>query len=162
MPASSVRFPCFRCVEENLRVAQEVTGLVRINKALGVYCVVFEPPSGMTQDALLKALAKDDLGATGAARYTSLPFIRRPRTRTSTTTLTSISSAAFVETDAALAHNLSQGSGVHIAIVDTGVDMTHLDLQGRLRDVHNVVDDDAAAFNHDSHGTEVAGVIAAP
>jgi subtilisin family serine protease len=66
-----------------------------------------------------------------------------------------------VETDAALAHNLSQGNEVHIAIVDTGVDVTHLDLQGRIRDVHNLVDDDAAAFNHDDHGTEVAGVIAA-
>jgi subtilisin family serine protease len=39
--------------------------------------------------------------------------------------------------------------------------MTHLDLQGRISDTHNMVDDDASAFNRDSHGTEVAGIIAA-
>lgn len=130
-------------------------------KALDVYCVVFEPPSGMTQDALLKALAKDDRvqlvqplhdfsvyaeKSRNVHRYND-PYVNLQR--------------GFVETDAALAHNLSQGDEVHIAIVDTGVDVTHLDLQGRIRDVHNLVDDDAATFNHDSHGTEVAGVIAA-
>jgi Subtilisin-like serine proteases len=138
---------------------REVTGWPI--KALEVYCVVFEPPPGMTQDALLKALAKDDRvqlaqplhdfsvyaeKSRNARRYND-PYVNLQR--------------GFVETDAALAHNLGQGSEVHIAIVDTGVDVTHLDLQGRIRDVHNLVDDDAATFNHDSHGTEVAGVIAA-
>jgi subtilisin family serine protease len=130
-------------------------------KALGVYCVVFEPPSGMSQDALLKALAKDDRvqlaqplneysvyseGPRAAHPYND-PYVNLQR--------------GFVETDAALAQNISQGNGVHVAIIDTGVDMTHLDLQGRIRDAHNLVDDDASAFNRDSHGTEVAGVIAA-
>jgi subtilisin family serine protease len=138
---------------------REVTGWPI--KALDVYCVVFEPPPGMTQDALLEALAKDDRvqlaqplhdfsvyaeKSRGAHQYND-PYVNLQR--------------GFVETDAALAHNLSQGDEVHIAIVDTGVDVTHLDLQGRIRDVHNLVDDDAATFNHDSHGTEVAGVIAA-
>jgi subtilisin family serine protease len=138
---------------------REVTGWPI--KALDVYCVVFEPPPGMTQEALLKALAKDDrvqlaqplhdfavyAEKSGDARQYNDPYVNLQR--------------GFVETDAALAHNLSQGNEVHIAIVDTGVDVTHLDLQGRIRDVHNLVDDDAAAFNHDNHGTEVAGVIAA-
>ncbi|OOG56573.1 S8 family serine peptidase [Rhodanobacter sp. C03] len=138
---------------------REVTGWPI--KALSVYCVVFEPPPGMTQEALLKALAKDDRvqlaqplneysvyaeRSQDAHQYND-PYVNLQR--------------GFVETDAALAQNISQGNGVHIAIVDTGVDMTHLDLQGRIRDTHNLVDDDASAFNHDSHGTEVAGVIAA-
>jgi hypothetical protein len=142
---------------------REVTGWPI--KALDVYCVVFEPPPGMTQDALLKALARDDRvqlaqplhnfsvyaeesgEKPGDARRYNDPYVNLQR--------------GFVATDAALAHNLSQGNEVHIAIVDTGVDVTHLDLQGRIRDVHNLVDDDAAAFNRDNHGTEVAGVIAA-
>lgn len=138
---------------------REVTGWPI--KALDVYCVVFEPPPGMTQEALLKALAKDDrvqlaqplhdfavyAEKSGEARQYNDPYVNLQR--------------GFVETDAALAHNLSQGNEVHIAIVDTGVDVTHLDLQGRIRDVHNLVDNDAAAFNRDNHGTEVAGVIAA-
>jgi subtilisin family serine protease len=130
-------------------------------KALDVYCVVLEPAAGVDRDALLKALAKDKRvqlvqplqsysvyadGPPDTHRYND-PYVNLQR--------------GFVETDAALAQGLSQGSGVHIAVVDTGVDMTHVDLQGRVRDTHNMVDDDASTFNRDSHGTEVAGIIAA-
>ena len=138
---------------------REVTGWPI--KALDLYCVVLEPPPGMARDTLLKALAKDNrvqlaqplqsysvyADAPQDTRHYNDPYVNLQR--------------GFVETDAALAQGLSQGSGVHIAVVDTGVDMTHLDLQGRIRDMHNMVDDDASTFNHDSHGTEVAGVIAA-
>jgi subtilisin family serine protease len=138
---------------------REVTGWPI--KALDLYCVVLEPPPGMARDTLLKALAKDNrvqlaqplqsysvyADAAQDTRHYNDPYVNLQR--------------GFVETDAALAQGLSQGSGVHIAVVDTGVDMTHLDLQGRIRDMHNMVDDDASTFNHDSHGTEVAGVIAA-
>lgn len=129
--------------------------------ALDLYCVVFEPPPGMTRDALLKALAKDDRVRLAQPLHDFSVYAeisRHPRRYNDPYVNLQ---RGFVETDAALAHNLSQGDKVHIAIVDTGVDVTHLDLQERIRDVHNLVDDDAAAFNHDSHGTEVAGVIAA-
>jgi subtilisin family serine protease len=140
----------------NLR---EVTGWPI--KALDAYCIVVETPAGVDRDALLKKLARDDrvqlaqplhdysvyAERSSAARQDNDPYANLQR--------------GFVETDAALAHNYSQGNGVHVAIVDTGVDTMHPDLKGRIRDLHNMVDDDAAAFNHDSHGTEVAGVIAA-
>jgi subtilisin family serine protease len=138
---------------------KEVTGWPI--KALDVYCVVLEPPAGMDRDDLIKALAKDDRvqlvqplqdysvyadNAQAAHQYND-PYANLQR--------------GFVETDAAVAHNASQGDGVHIAIVDTGVDLTHPDLQGRIHDANNMVDDNATAFDHDSHGTEVAGIIAA-
>ncbi|WP_333676274.1 S8 family serine peptidase [Dyella sp.] len=131
-------------------------------KALGVYCVVVETPAGTGRDDLIKTLAKDDrvklaqplqdysVYATVAAsthhRYND-PYVGLQR--------------GFEETDAALAQTFSQGDGVHIAVVDTGADTKHPDLQGRIHDVHDMVSDDAAAFDRDNHGTEVAGVIAA-
>ncbi|NEL27921.1 MAG: S8 family serine peptidase, partial [Xanthomonas perforans] len=45
--------------------------------------------------------------------------------------------------------------------VDTGVDTTHADLKARIRDVHDLVDDSPVMTSSDSHGTEVAGIIAA-
>ena len=138
---------------------REVTGWPI--KALDVYCVVFEPPPGMTQDALLKALAKDDRVQLAQPLHDFSVYTEKSRDAHRYNDPYVNLQHGFVETDAALAHNLSQGNEVHIAIVDTGVDVTHLDLQGRIHDVHNLVDDDAAAFNHDNHGTEVAGVIAA-
>jgi subtilisin family serine protease len=131
-------------------------------KALNLYCVVLEAPPGVSRDDLLKMLAKDsrvklaqplqdyavyaDAAPPAAPQYND-PYVNLQR--------------GFVETNAALAQTVSQGNGVHIAVIDTGVDASHPDLQGRIHHVQNLVDDNATSFNHDSHGTEVAGVIAA-
>jgi subtilisin family serine protease len=53
------------------------------------------------------------------------------------------------------------GEGVRIAVIDTGVNSAHPDLKGRVVLRRNFVDNDMAAFEHDLHGTQVAGVIAA-
>lgn len=138
---------------------QEVSGWPI--KALDLYCVVLHPAPGVDRDQLIAALQKDDRvqlaqplqdysvysnNDTDAHKYND-PYADLQR--------------GFVETDAALAHNSTQGEGVRVAIVDTGVDMTHPDLSGHIGDTRNVVDDDRSAFDHDSHGTEVAGIIAA-
>jgi len=147
---------------------REVTGWPI--KALDLYCVVLKPPPGMPRDALLKALASDTRVQLAQPLhdydvYTSKPLAKgspanRPSAPQDNDPYATLQ-RGFVETDAALAHRFSEGDGVHVAIVDTGVDAAHPDLQGRIRDVHNMVDDDAAAFSRDGHGTEVAGVIAA-
>jgi subtilisin family serine protease len=61
------------------------------------------------------------------------------------------------------AQRRTRGAGVRIAVIDTGVDYDHPDLKGRVSASarRNFVDGDAAAFLHDTHGTEVSGVIAA-
>jgi len=138
---------------------REVTGWPI--KALKLYCIVVEPPTGMSRDDLIKTLAKDErvqlaqplqdysvyADKSPDAHHYNDPYVNLQR--------------GFVDTSAALAHNVSQGKGVDIAVVDTGVDLTHSDLQGRVHDVQNMVDEDPSTFNRDSHGTEVAGVIAA-
>jgi subtilisin family serine protease len=128
--------------------------------SLGVYCAVLRPAPGADPAALLRALAQDarvriaeplheyDLYARPPAgvRYND-PYVGLQR--------------GFAEIHAAAAQRFSRGKGVEVAIVDTGVDVAHPDLEGRIRGTHNLVDDDAAAFSRDRHGTEVAGVIAA-
>jgi subtilisin family serine protease len=67
----------------------------------------------------------------------------------------------FNEIDAAAAQQWSRGEGVSVAIIDTGVETTHPDLDGRVAITRNFIDEDAKSFQSDRHGTEVAGIIAA-
>jgi hypothetical protein len=136
--------------------------------ALRVHCVVLEIAPGAEREQVLERLSRDPrvelaqplqafdtLAATGipttppvrhAAAYND-PYVDLQR--------------GFVELDAVDAHQRARGQGVRIALIDTGVDTTHPDLQGRIASTRDFVDGSAAQFDADRHGTEVAGVIAA-
>ncbi|MDL5365668.1 S8 family serine peptidase [Xanthomonas sp. NCPPB 2654] len=136
-------------------------------KPLGLYCVVLEPAPGIERDTLLAALAKDERVALSQplqdfATYADpAPAPARPAQALRYNDPYVDMQSGFAATNAATAQVLSQGQGVSVAIVDTGVDTAHPDLQGRLREVRDLVGADPAAFNRDHHGTEVAGIIAA-
>ncbi|NEU30791.1 peptidase S8 [bacterium LRH843] len=57
--------------------------------------------------------------------------------------------------------NLASGEDVTIAILDTGVDPNHLDLQGKLLRGFNAVDGSDNFADTHGHGTHVAGIAAA-
>ncbi|MFT6803410.1 MAG: serine protease [Nitriliruptoraceae bacterium] len=54
-----------------------------------------------------------------------------------------------------------QGAGVTIAIVDSGVDLTHVDLMPNLVAGYDFVDNDTTPQDANFHGTHVAGIAAA-
>jgi hypothetical protein len=56
-------------------------------------------------------------------------------------------------------HRLSTGRGVRVAVIDSGVDATHPDLEGRLAAQENFAGAGPAAG--EAHGTAVAGIIGA-
>ncbi len=59
------------------------------------------------------------------------------------------------------AHRWATGKGVRVAVIDTGVDLDHPDLRGRIAKANNFVDHGEQSFTSDIHGTAVAGVLAA-
>ena len=63
--------------------------------------------------------------------------------------------------DAPEAWAISRGAGVTVAVADTGVDLGHPELAGRLVPGYDFVDDDADPQDAHGHGTHVAGTIAA-
>ncbi len=55
----------------------------------------------------------------------------------------------------------SKGKGVVVAVIDTGVALTHPDLKANLLPGRDFVDDDLDPSDQNGHGTHVAGLIAA-
>ncbi|MFB7515495.1 S8 family peptidase [Streptomyces sp. NPDC056144] len=59
------------------------------------------------------------------------------------------------------AWSTSKGEDTVIAVVDTGVDLDHPDLKGRLVDGYDFVDNDKQPKDLNGHGTHVSGIAAA-
>jgi minor extracellular serine protease Vpr len=53
------------------------------------------------------------------------------------------------------------GRGIIISIIDTGIDLNHLDLDGQIIGGYDFVDNDDMPEDINGHGTQVAGIIAA-
>lgn len=51
-------------------------------------------------------------------------------------------------------------AGALIAVIDSGVDISHPYLQNRIVQAHNIVDNSDNVYDESGHGTKVAGIIA--
>ena len=54
----------------------------------------------------------------------------------------------------------TKGAGSTVAVIDTGVDLTHPEFEDRITSGYDFVDNDAIADDGQGHGTHVAGTIA--
>lgn len=66
--------------------------------------------------------------------------------------------------NASTAWHITMGQGVKVAVIDTGIDYTHPDIQGNYADGYNAIilsTSPADAMDDNGHGTHVAGTIAA-
>ena len=137
-------------------------GLVEVRSwtitALQWRCLLFRLPAGAERDAVLQRLTADPRVqlAQPLNHFETLatPAERPPRYNDPYLML----QTGFAAIDAAGAQRVSRGEGVTVAVIDSHIDTTHPDLQGRIATRRDFVGRSTAS---DTHGTEVAGVIAA-
>ena len=55
----------------------------------------------------------------------------------------------------------NKGRGVRVAILDTGIDSTHSDLNANYKGGYDYVNDDSDPMDDNGHGTHCAGIVAA-
>lgn len=128
---------------------------------LKLFCLLFQLPAGADQAAVLSALAAD-------------PRVQLAQPLNSFETLAEPAPVAtyndpylglqrgFEAMDVAEAQRFTRGESVRVALIDTGLDAAHPDLQGRIasqRDFVGPAHPDSAAGER--HGTQMAGVLAA-
>jgi len=120
--------------------------------ALGVHCAVFELPADMAASEALRLLSRDrrvesvqPLNAFATMSTNNDPYRGLQR---------NLDTMQIEQ-----AHAWSRGEKTRIAVIDTGIDVQHPDLLGRVVAERNLVND--ATMPPERHGTAVAGVIAA-
>jgi len=121
---------------------------------LGVHCLVYSLPAEVAPEVLLKRLARD-ARVDSAQPLQSFETLTTPYNDPYSTLQHNLVQMAVAE-----AHASSRGANVRVAIIDSGAAVHHPDLPPHVT-TRNFVDNDAAAFGEDAHGTAVAGVIAA-
>lgn len=58
-------------------------------------------------------------------------------------------------------HATNKGTGIRVAVIDTGIDYTHPDLSGQVKGGWDFVNNDSDPMDDYGHGTHVSGIIAA-
>jgi subtilisin family serine protease len=131
-------------------------------QALAMHCVVYEIINGRPAAEVLASLSKDsrvvlaqpmqEFHTLTGAPATSAPPYNDPLYDLQTN---------LVALGIARAHERTQGAGVRIALIDTGVDSAHPDLRGQIAHTSSFITAPARQPAELRHGTAMAGVIAA-
>jgi subtilisin family serine protease len=142
-------------VAEELRILHGVS--LRASwflRSLGEQCLVLEVPAGRAAAEVAVRLATHPRVATASPT-------RRFRLLAGEDDPYAPLQSAEAPLRLAEAHRLATGRGVSVAVVDTGLELTHPDLVGRVRRAHDFAGRERGQFTSELHGTAVAGVIAA-
>jgi subtilisin family serine protease len=134
-------------------------GLRRVDEwpieVLGVHCVVYELAPEQSSAELLERLAGD-------------PRIESAQPMQIFKVLTESYNDPYLALQHGVrsmqieqAHLWARGRGIKVAVVDTGVDVNHPELESSIETAEDFVGESSQAFTSDIHGTAVVGVIAA-
>jgi subtilisin family serine protease len=139
-------------------------------RSLAIHCVIYEIPDDRSVASVLAALSKDSTVALAEplSEFHTLSDTKPADAKPATVPAPAPYNDPLYDLQTnlpalgiAAAHELSQGAGVRIALIDTGVDARHPDLHGRISGMRSFVDAHATSPASYRHGTAMAGLIVA-
>jgi thermitase len=134
---------------------QAITGMQRIQSISGMASTgVYATQEGESvQDAIQR------LKGTPGVEIAEPNYIYRALATTNDPMMSQL--WGHTKVGAQAAWDQSQGNDVLVAVIDTGVDYNHPDLQGRVIKGPDLANNDSDPMDDQGHGTHVAGTIAA-
>jgi len=134
-------------------------GLVRVAdwplQSISARCLVFQTTGQLSRDEVVASLSQDpriveaqplNLFETLSDNYND-PYLELQH--------------GFRTMQVESSHRWATGENISVAIIDTGVDVSHKDLRDRVVLARNFVDQNSVEFQSDLHGTAVAAIIGA-
>ena len=123
--------------------------------SLSVYCALIGVPNQLVEEDLISQLRADP-------RIESAQYVRKYAVQNIGSYNDPYFNIQFTDdTEVSALHSESTGNGVKIAVIDTGADISHPELNAQMLQIKNFVDSDNKSFLTDIHGTAVTGIIAA-
>jgi hypothetical protein len=122
---------------------------------VGVHCAVYQVPADASVPETIQRLSRDTrvsivhnmhLYKTKTHQYND-PYFKLQ--------------ANLQQMQISLAHGRTTGRNITIAMIDTGVDLTHPDLIDQITQNENFASGISPSFSNDKHGTAVAGIMVA-
>lgn len=128
---------------------------------LGVSCVVYEVPESLPLQQMITELEHDqDVASVQLMQQFRVlsdnPDLSKPYSDPYLKLQTGFQSLGIAEL-----HKIATGHGVKIALIDTGVDLDHPDLQGQIQYSEDFAPEPPTVGFADVHGTAVAGILSA-
>ncbi len=121
-------------------------------RALGVHCVVYRVDDAQVVDGVMAQLRADSRVKSVQRMNTFRALAGEDPYKPLQTSFNSM------QVDAV--HRWATGSGIRVAIIDTGMDVNHPDLDGQVAEMVDLTGS-GLKFEDDIHGTAVAGIIGA-
>lgn len=129
--------------------------------ALGVSCVVYEVREGFPLPQVMAELQKDhEVSLVQPMQTFQVQATQQDALKSSGDPYLNLQTG-FKSLGIAELHKTATGHGVRIALIDSGVDLDHPDLQGQIKYSENVAPEPSDHNLADIHGTAVAGVLSA-
>ncbi|MDD5272296.1 MAG: S8 family serine peptidase [Methylovulum sp.] len=127
---------------------------------LGVSCVLYEVQDNLRLAQVMQTLQQDPSLSVVQA-LNRFDVLSQPPALSPNSDPYQHLQTGFQALDIADWHPTTTGRGIRIAVIDTGVDVTHPDLQGQIKYSENLAPEPADHNLADIHGTAVTGVLAA-
>jgi hypothetical protein len=123
--------------------------------ALSEYCAIYEIPADRSLEETIDLLSRDERVVTAQ----KIHLFKTLKEDYSDPYINLQDGLHSMQIEAA--HRWATGKNVKVAVIDTGIDYHHPDLNGQIPQNQSFVIENSPTFTEDIHGTAVAGVIAA-